>query len=126
MSGATRNVAFKQFQRALERWPKDPLRPDCQLQDVLAKRLEKDSILPSKSAILSSASREEAELKQANALFSLLENRYKTKYRITDHLLKPKSNPTYYTDIIRELEEAPTRSWLTRVAKKLGGIVRFT
>ena len=40
--------------------------------------------------------------------------------------MQPKSNPTYYKDLITELEEAPKRSWLDRVKKRLGGMVRFT
>ncbi|KAK6196713.1 hypothetical protein LQW54_011281 [Pestalotiopsis sp. IQ-011] len=55
--------------KALNRWPKDTLRPTVQLQDVLKKRFE------GKGASLS----EEEKLKQANALYSLLDNRYKKK-----------------------------------------------
>ncbi|KAK3320242.1 hypothetical protein B0T19DRAFT_404753 [Cercophora scortea] len=126
MSSAAKNLASKHFQRVLERFPKDPLRPNCQLQDVLAKRIEKGSLLPSQSTILSGPSREIAELKQVNALYSLLENRYKNKYKISGQLMQPKSNPKYYTDLMTELEEAPTRTWLQRMGKKLGGMIRFS
>lgn len=84
----------------------------------------------------------EAQLKQVNALYSLLENRYQTKvrdgharssfwkltatqYRIAGNLMRPKSNPTHYTDLMKELEEAPNRSWFGRIGKKLGGLIRF-
>ncbi|KAM7202994.1 hypothetical protein V8F20_004241 [Naviculisporaceae sp. PSN 640] len=115
------------FQKALERWPKDPLRPDCQLQDVLAKRLKAGkSLLPPYEASLTGAAREQAELKQANALYGLLENRYKTKYTLASgRIMKPKSNPTYYEDLVKELEEAPNRTWFGRIANRLKGLVRL-
>ena len=47
------------------------------------------------------------------------------QYRITGELLRPKSNPKYYTDLVKELEEAPNRTFLGRMAKRLGGIIRF-
>ncbi|KAK1773624.1 hypothetical protein QBC45DRAFT_363508 [Copromyces sp. CBS 386.78] len=129
MSGALRNLAARQYQRALGEWPRDALRPECQLQDVLSKRLQKNngSLLPNNAALdkLTGKAKEEAEIKQANALISLLENRYKNKYRITGELLKPKSNPKYYTDLVKELEEAPNRTFFGRMAKRLGGIIRF-
>jgi cytochrome b pre-mRNA-processing protein 6 len=40
-------------------------------------------------------------------------------------MFEPKSNPTYYKDLVKELEEAPNRSWLGRIAKRLSGMVRF-
>lgn len=41
-------------------------------------------------------------------------------------LMKPRSNPTHYTDLIKELEEAPNRSWFGRMTKRLGGLIRFS
>lgn len=103
--------------KALNRWPKDTLRPTVQLQEVLKKRFE------GKGARLS----EEEKLRQANALYSLLDNRYKKKYPINgEHsIMKPKSNPTYFADLVRELEEAPNRSWLDRTMLRLKGIIRL-
>ncbi|KAA8634950.1 hypothetical protein SMACR_07564 [Sordaria macrospora] len=92
MSGALRNLAARQYQRALGEWPRDALRPECQLQDVLSKRLQKNngSLLPNTTAFnkLSGKAKEEAEIKQANALIGLLENRFKNKYRITGEILR--------------------------------------
>ena len=113
-------LAYKHYQRALAKWPKDALRPDCQLQEVLAKRLEKQIAAPN------GAFNEKLELKQVNALYSLLEGRYQTKYRTIGNMMEPRSNPTYYKDLLTELEEAPNRSWLGRVGKRLGGLIRFT
>ena len=132
-------VAAKHFQGALQRWPKDPLRPECQLQDVLAKRLAKGSLAPATKG----ATQEQADLKQANALYSLLEDRYKTKvgglssgswendadsrqYRADARIFAPKSNPTYYNDVVKELEEAPNRTFMGRMAKRISGMIRLT
>ncbi|KAK4136064.1 hypothetical protein BT67DRAFT_399114 [Trichocladium antarcticum] len=119
---AARSVAAKHFQGALQRWPKDVLRPECQLQDVLAKRLAQGSI----ARVTAGATQEQADLKQANALQSLLEDRYKTKYRADPSIFAPKSKPTYYKDLVTELEEAPNRSFMGRMAKRLGGMIRLS
>jgi cytochrome b pre-mRNA-processing protein 6 len=71
----TLQAATNHFRGALTRWPKDALRPDCQLQDVLAKRLEKGSLAP----VTNGLTQQQADLRQANALNSLLEDRYKNK-----------------------------------------------
>lgn len=57
--------------RALAKWPKDVIRPQVQLQDVLRKRFE-----GSQTGLTQTE-----QLKQANALYSLLDNRYKKKAR---------------------------------------------
>ncbi|KAI1367605.1 hypothetical protein F5Y08DRAFT_297791 [Xylaria arbuscula] len=101
--------------RALSQWPKDTIRPEVQFQVVLQKRFEQPKLELS----------EDEQLKQANALYSLLDNRYKKTYPITGSLLQPKSNPTYFTDLIKELEEAPTRSYFQRLWLRVKGIVRL-
>ncbi|RYP41937.1 hypothetical protein DL767_000674 [Monosporascus sp. MG133] len=103
--------------RALSQWPKDPLRPQVQFQDVLRRRFEQQQQQQRTS--------EGELLKQANALYSLLDNRYKKKYPITGSILKPKSNPTYYSDLLKELEEGPRRSWLDRMLLRVKGFVRL-
>ncbi|KAI1773801.1 hypothetical protein F4818DRAFT_443106 [Hypoxylon cercidicola] len=106
--------AQRHILRALSEWPKDILRPQVQLQDVLRKRFEASSNLS-----------EQDQLKQANALYSLLDNRYKKKYLITGSLLNPKSKPTHFTDLVKELEEAPNRSYMERMLLRLKGVVRL-
>ncbi|KAI0445231.1 hypothetical protein F4803DRAFT_509020 [Xylaria telfairii] len=101
--------------RALSQWPKDTIRPEVQFQTVLQKRFEQPKLNLS----------EEEQLRQANALYSLLENRYKRTYPITGSLLQPKSNPTYFADLLKELEEAPSRSWFDRFLLRIKGVVRL-
>lgn len=40
-------------------------------------------------------------------------------------MLEPKSQPTYFQDLVREIEEAPRRSWLERLGKRLSGMIRL-
>jgi cytochrome b pre-mRNA-processing protein 6 len=47
------------------------------------------------------------------------------QYPARPSMFEPKSNPTYYKDLVKELEEAPNRSWLGRIAKRLSGMIRF-
>ncbi|KAI8624174.1 hypothetical protein F5Y19DRAFT_337423 [Xylariaceae sp. FL1651] len=101
--------------RALAQWPKDTIRPEVQFQEVLRKRFEQPKI----------SLTEEEQLKQANALYSLLDNRYKKTYPITGSLLQPKSNPTYFSDLVKELEEAPNRSVFERFWLRMKGIIRI-
>ncbi|KXX81285.1 Cytochrome B pre-mRNA-processing protein 6 [Madurella mycetomatis] len=122
MSGAARSVAAKHLQGVLHRWPKDPLRPNCQLQDVLARRLGKGALTPA----VRGTGQGQADLKQTNALYSLLEDRYKNKYRAAAKMFEPESNPAYYKELIKELEEAPNRSFFGRIAKRLSGMIRLT
>ncbi|POS80973.1 hypothetical protein DHEL01_v200646 [Diaporthe helianthi] len=117
------------YTTALTHWPKDPLRPTCQLQDVLSKRLAESNKFPGPDDSSSSSKNPAA---QVNALVSLLGNRYLHKYptspapeSATGGMLKPRSNPTYYEDLMRDLDAAPTRSWGQRVGLKLKGMFRW-
>jgi len=40
--------------------------------------------------------------------------------------MKPQSNPSYYDDVVREIEEVQTRSWLGDMKKRLSGLVRLS
>ncbi|TVY49215.1 hypothetical protein LOCC1_G000671 [Lachnellula occidentalis] len=115
------SVAYKHYIRALSRWPKDALRPDCQFQDVIRRRVDK-RFLPVEGQ---KPADEKAELEEVNALYSLLGNRYAQKYRITGDLMKPQSNPTHYTDLIHEMEAVPNRTWWGNMTNRWKGFLRF-
>jgi cytochrome b pre-mRNA-processing protein 6 len=66
------------------------------------------------------------ELLQTNALYSLLENRYATANPMPQILRRPSSNPEHYDILLRELEEAPGRSWLGGFVKRVKGALRFS
>jgi len=118
MSGGVRGVASTNLRRVLAQWPQDILRPNLQLQNFLARRLE-DGPQGATWARLDAT----AQLKQVNALYSLLENRYSLKYKPSELLMQPRSKPTYYTDLITELDEAPTLTWLGRLQKRMSSMV---
>jgi len=131
----SKSIAYKHYIRALSRWPVDNLRPDCQFPQIMRKRLEQRflpvSSQPSQTgntqaqAVANSPIDEKLELEQANVLYSLLESRYSRKYPIKGELMTPKSNPNHYTNLIKELEEAPRSSWMERTIKRWKGFLRF-
>ncbi|KAH7369873.1 hypothetical protein BKA65DRAFT_487188 [Rhexocercosporidium sp. MPI-PUGE-AT-0058] len=131
----SKSIAYKHYTRALSRWPVDNLRPDCQFPQVMRKRFEQrfspassqsqKSTPAAAQAVASSPVDEKLELEQANVLYSLLENRYSRKYPLKGSLMSPKSNPNHYTNLIRELEEAPRSSWVERTIKRWKGFLRF-
>jgi cytochrome b pre-mRNA-processing protein 6 len=41
-------------------------------------------------------------------------------------MLEPNSQPTYFTDLVREIEEAPKRTWLQRMGLRLSGMIRMS
>ncbi|KAK0738172.1 hypothetical protein B0T18DRAFT_433027 [Schizothecium vesticola] len=109
MSGAAKK-GLSSIQRALERWPKDLLRPEVQLREVLARRLQSATAAD--------------ELSQARPLFALLDNQYAKKYQLSDRIMKPKFNPTYYEEILDEVRNVPNRGLIERISKKLSGMFR--
>jgi len=66
----SQNVA-KHYARLLSRWPKDPLRPENTFHKLLSARAAKANSL--------SDTEVNAELRNVNALYSLLDDRYKKK-----------------------------------------------
>ncbi|KAJ9666018.1 hypothetical protein H2201_003929 [Coniosporium apollinis] len=133
----TSNIA-KHYARIISLWPKDLLRPTVSFQAALQKRIPQDPASSSSSSTHPTPPREasvplskspidpKAEERNINALYSLLDNRYSKKYPVSDSLLKPKSNPTYYDDLIRELEQAPDRNWFQRTLNKWKGFLRLS
>ena len=88
------------------------------------------SSIKSKNAMVSEVEpqkwNEQKELEQANALYALLEDRYAKEFPLPQMLRTPASNPTYYDDLVTEMQEAPTRSWLGRLMKRVQGSLRFS
>jgi len=123
----SKSIAYKHYLRALSRWPVDALRPETQFQNAVRRRIGKQ-FLPTSASKDSGTPvmNEMAELEQANALYSLLENRYSNKYPVSAFLMSPASNPTYYTDLVKELEEAPARTWWGQMTNRWKGFLRFS
>jgi len=102
------------YTRILNRWPVDLLRPEERsFQHLLRQRIKSP---PTDSAV--------AE-KEVNAAYLLLDNSYTKQFPLPESLMKPASNPSHYTDLARELDEAPSRTWFGNFAKRLKNMVRF-
>ena len=48
------------------------------------------------------------------------------QYPLSERILKPASSPRYYDELIKELDEAPNRSWFGRLVKRWKGFVRLS
>ncbi|GAO17998.1 hypothetical protein UVI_02060200 [Ustilaginoidea virens] len=68
---------------------------------------------------------EAKETLKARALQFLVQNKYKDRFKLKGPMLEPKSQPTYFKDLVREIEEAPKRTWLERLGKRLSGMIRL-
>ena len=134
-------MALKHWTRIIQRWPVDKVRPEnVSFQKVMQRRLDKlaSSTTPNEAANSITSNEalvvavppqtwsEEREMKQVNALDSLLEDRYSKSFPLPQSLRKPASNPTYYDDLMKEMQEAPSRSWLGGIVKRIKGSFRLT
>ncbi|KAG5920615.1 hypothetical protein E4U42_006144 [Claviceps africana] len=114
----SRSMARRIYADAFAKWPKQDLRPDYQLQDILRVAVDEryKKLEPAMEA---------EEILKARALQFLVQNKYNDRFKLQGPLLKPKSQPTYFNDLIREIEEAPRRTWLERLGKRLSGMIRL-
>ncbi|RDA95584.1 hypothetical protein CP533_1240 [Ophiocordyceps camponoti-saundersi (nom. inval.)] len=96
----SQSIARRIYADALAQWPTQALRPDYQFQDVLRKAVDErfKSYRPSMEA---------------------------EEYKLRGPMLQPKSQPTYFADLVHEIDEAPKRSWLGRLGKRLAGLIRL-
>lgn len=136
-------LAHKHWLRILHRWPVDLVRPKTvSFQEVMRQRLDNLSN-PSTSASPPTTANikaneplvsvpepkkwdEKKEMEQVDVLYSFLEDQYSKAYPLPPALRNPASSPTYYDDLMRELEEAPGRSWFGSLVKKWKGFLRFS
>lgn len=68
---------------------------------------------------------EQKELRQLNALYALLENRFEKEFATPLQVRHPKTKVSHYDDLVKELDEAPNRSWFTNVWNRIKGSVRM-
>ncbi|KAL8912835.1 MAG: hypothetical protein Q9171_002213 [Xanthocarpia ochracea] len=137
---AGKSVAYRHFQRVLTQWPVDTLRPQVSFQNAMRRRIDKqlgpsttdntsyDPANESKDTLVTPLEpyNEEEQLEQVNVLYSFIENRYAKKYPLSNRLLKPLSNPEYYENLVKELEEAPKRSFFGRLLNSWKGFIRWS
>ncbi|KJZ74715.1 hypothetical protein HIM_05832 [Hirsutella minnesotensis 3608] len=118
----SQSLARRVYADALAQWPKQALRPDYQFQDVLRKAVAERFAASSSS---NGPALEADELLKARALQFLVQNKFRDRYKLRGPMLEPKSQPTYFEDLVREIEEAPSRSWFERLSKRLSGMIRL-
>lgn len=68
----------------------------------------------------------DAERRAVNALYSLLDDRFKTRYPVSATLRQPASAPNYYNDLLVEVEASPDRSWFANLVRKYTNMVRMS
>ncbi|KAI5204708.1 hypothetical protein E4T39_03457 [Aureobasidium subglaciale] len=124
----SRAQASKHYARILSQWPVDRLRPEISFQSVLKKRLEAAPVAQANQANTAQASapKPRNEIREINALYSLLENRYSSVYRVSPKMMHPLSAPDHYTTLVKELDEVPDRTFFQRIASRFKGMIRLT
>ncbi|KEQ83369.1 hypothetical protein M438DRAFT_335987 [Aureobasidium pullulans EXF-150] len=123
----SRAQASKHYARILSQWPVDRLRPEISFQSVLKKRLEAAPVAQVNQANTAQTQAPKArnELREINALYSLLENRYSSAYPLSNAMMHPASAPEHYTTLVKELDEVPDRTFFQRIASRFKGMVRL-
>ncbi|KAG2166266.1 hypothetical protein D6C84_03874 [Aureobasidium pullulans] len=123
----SRAQASKHYARILSQWPVDRLRPEISFQSVLKKRLEAAPVAQVNQANTAQTQAPKArnELREINALYSLLENRYSSTYPLSNAMMHPASAPEHYTTLVKELDEVPDRTFFQRIASRFKGMVRL-
>ncbi|RMZ85403.1 hypothetical protein DV737_g714, partial [Chaetothyriales sp. CBS 132003] len=133
---STASPALKQWTSIIKRWPVDKVRPqNVAFQTVMQKRIDhlvNPSSVPQPRTVKKNeaavsapppAWNEDRELKQVKTLNTLLENKYAHAFPLASALRYPASNPTYYDDLIHELDEAPSRSYFSKVMNRSKSII---
>lgn len=121
---------MKHWARIIKQWPIDRVRPEhVHFQKIMQTRAQKLSSPVTAAVDVNSKDGSVSELnetRQFNSLYALLENRFDKAYPLPEQVRHPKSNPTHYDDLLKELDEAPTRSWVTSLMNRIKGSIRLT
>jgi len=127
----SRAIVSKHYARILSRWPVDRLRPEIAFQNVLKKRAEAGPTLQIQEGNTAQVTTETRtrdptqELKEINALYSLLEDKYTRSYSVSQEVMHPASMPNHYTNLARELDELPDRTWFGNFFRRMKNMVRM-
>lgn len=132
------------FQKAIQRRIDTRLKPSTTAPEDNVVFNQAQATVPTKVAF-----DEKGELEQVNVLYSFLENRYtktvrircilgggtmdvamtdeyRNQYPLSEKMMRPASNPNYYDGLLKELNEAPTRSWFQSMVIRWKGSLRFS
>ncbi|KAK5108656.1 hypothetical protein LTR62_008147 [Meristemomyces frigidus] len=109
------------YSRLLSRWPTDRIRPvERHFQNLLRERIKQT--IGSNTSTSTSTSNGGREV---NAAYLLLDNTFTKQYPLPEAMMKPASMPDHYTNLARELEEAPDRTWWGNMQKRLKNMIRM-
>ncbi|KAF8424114.1 hypothetical protein EV426DRAFT_600631 [Tirmania nivea] len=122
MAAANPQNARAALLRLSKLWPPDPLRPDLSFSNFLAARAETFAATPSPPPDAFGRSSLDVQVK---ALEELTTGKFAKKYPLSDKTLRPPAMPDYYERLVREMEEAPQRSWLQRMLNSWKGYIRM-
>ncbi|KAK8156598.1 hypothetical protein IWX90DRAFT_483183 [Phyllosticta citrichinensis] len=111
----------RHYARIIAKWPADPLRPALSFQKALAAHQKSATTTTTTTA----AATQQQQNKDVNALYSLLDDRYKRAYPLSARFLKPNSKASYYDDLVAELEQSTHRNWWQGFVTKLKARLRF-
>ncbi|KAJ5281070.1 hypothetical protein N7478_006442 [Penicillium angulare] len=128
MASSPRTIQSR-LSHLVKHWPVDNVRPasvsvQSYLNFALGQKPEvdpkekKSDAPPPRQPVVSDSS--------ASALQALLENRFVTRYPMGKNIRFPASDPDHYDNVVREFEEAPSRDWVGRIRKRLGGLFRLS
>ncbi|KAI8336294.1 hypothetical protein BC941DRAFT_428839 [Chlamydoabsidia padenii] len=108
---------YRNYQRLVQEWPADKIRPNKDIKPFLATRMEDTFRKPLQDHADDTFDLDEVK-KQYNALERLLASEFKQKYPLSDNILTPAGNPSYYTSLLSSLGTT------TKDGKKTG-LARF-
>ena len=77
-------------------------------------------------AIICSAVQEGGKFIKVMQSSGLTSSEKKIQYPLSEKMMRPASNPNYYDGLLKELNEAPTRSWLQSTINRWKGFLRFS
>ena len=119
----SRQQISKHYSRLLFRWPVDRLRPaERTLQSVFRARINAPPA-PAPNSPATGTPRN--ELGEINAAYLLLDDTFAKQFPLSDVTMKPASNPTHYSDLKRELDEAPDRTFFANVWNRFSNMFRM-
>ncbi|KAI8390919.1 uncharacterized protein BYT42DRAFT_542563 [Radiomyces spectabilis] len=109
------HALYRSYLRLVRDWPADKVRPNRDMKQMLAKRVEETFRQPLQSE--TEVFNIDKAKKQLDALERLLDNEFKLKYPLSDKILSPASNPKYYSSLISSLSK-DGKSSLARLFNK--------
>ncbi|GAB7361270.1 hypothetical protein MBLNU230_g1330t1 [Neophaeotheca triangularis] len=115
----SRTQISKHYTRLANLWPTDRLRPEVQFKKLLRDRIQNAPTRPA-------GTQGSDESVEVNAAYRLLDNGLTKQHTLPPQMMAPASNPTYYKELSKELDEVPDRTWWGGFKKRLGNMVRWS